>query len=55
LLQEREVATMIALKLIRIGNSIGAVFPNEALAKLRVGEGDTLYLIEAPDGSGSRP
>jgi putative addiction module antidote len=41
---------MIALKLTQLGNSVGAVFPKEALAKLRVGKGDTLYLTEAPDG-----
>lgn len=41
---------MIALKLTQLGNSVGAIFPKEALAKLRVGKGDTLYLTEAPDG-----
>lgn len=41
---------MITLKLTQLGNSVGAVFPKEALAKLRVGKGDTLYLTEAPDG-----
>ncbi len=42
---------MVALKLTQIGNSVGAVFPKEALAKLGVGKGDTLYLTEAPDGA----
>jgi putative addiction module antidote len=40
----------IALKLTTIGNSVGAVFPKEALAKLNVGKGDTLFLTESPDG-----
>lgn len=39
------------LKLIPIGNSTGAVFPREVLARLHVDRGDQLYLTEAPDGS----
>ena len=39
------------LKLIPIGNSTGAVFPKDVLARLRVDRGDQLYLTEAPDGS----
>ncbi len=39
------------LKLIPIGNSTGAVFPKEMLARLRVDRGDQLYVTEAPDGS----
>ena len=43
---------MIALKLTTIGNSMGVVFPKEALIKLGVeNKGDPLYLTEAPDGS----
>jgi putative addiction module antidote len=38
------------LKVTRIGNSAGVVLPKEVLARLRVGEGDTLYASEAPDG-----
>ncbi|MGQ7794463.1 AbrB/MazE/SpoVT family DNA-binding domain-containing protein [Faunimonas sp. B44] len=41
---------MVTLKLTQIGNSVGAVFPKEALARLGVEKGDTLYLTEAPDG-----
>ena len=39
-----------ALKLIAVGNSTGAVFPKEMLARLHVDRGDQLYLTEAPDG-----
>lgn len=39
----------IELKLRRIGNSTGVVLPKEALAQLRVAEGDALYLTEGPD------
>jgi len=41
---------MIALKLSQIGNSVGVILSKEALAKLGVGKGDTLYLTEAPGG-----
>ena len=40
-----------AVKLVAVGNSTGAVFPRELLAKLRVERGDQLFLTEAPDGS----
>jgi putative addiction module antidote len=39
------------LKLIPIGNSTGAVFPKEMLARLHVDKGDQLFVTEAPDGS----
>ena len=41
---------MIALKLTQIGNSVGVVLPKEALAKLGVAKGDTLFLTDAPGG-----
>jgi putative addiction module antidote len=41
---------MIALKLTRIGNSVGAVFPKEVLARMHVDAGDVVYMTEAPDG-----
>jgi len=39
------------LKLRKIGNSLGLVLPKEALAHLRVREGDTVTVSEAADGS----
>jgi len=39
------------LKLIPIGNSTGAILPKDVLSKLRVSEGDQLYLTEAQDGT----
>ena len=39
-----------ALKLTQIGNSVGVVLPKEALAALKVGKGDLVYLTESPDG-----
>jgi putative addiction module antidote len=41
---------MLALKITKIGNSLGLPLPKEALAKLRVEQGDTVYLTETPDG-----
>lgn len=41
---------MFQLKLTRIGNSFGVVLPKEALARLKLGGGDTVYLTESPDG-----
>jgi putative addiction module antidote len=41
----------IETKVRKIGNSMGIVLPKEALQALRVKEGDTLYLTEAPNSS----
>jgi len=41
---------MLQLKVRKIGNSLGVVLPKEALARLKVEEGETLYLTESPDG-----
>jgi putative addiction module antidote len=41
---------MIKLKITKIGNSLGVVLPKEALARLKVGQGDSVFLTELPDG-----
>ena len=41
---------MHAIKLRKIGNSVGLVLPREILAKLKVGEGETIYLTDTRDG-----
>jgi putative addiction module antidote len=41
---------MTELKVTTVGNSAGVVLPKELLAKLRVQKGDTLYVVETPDG-----
>lgn len=43
-------ADMQAVKVRKIGNSLGVVIPKEVLARMQVGEGETLYLTEAADG-----
>ena len=41
---------MATLKLRSIGNSVGVVLPKELLARLNLREGDTLHVVESPDG-----
>ena len=41
---------VLELKLRKVGNSVGLVLPKEALAHLKVDEGDTLIFSESPDG-----
>ncbi len=41
---------MLALKLSRMGNSVGVVLPKEALTKLQLTQGDTVYLTDSPEG-----
>ena len=41
---------MIKLKVRRVGNSLGVTLPAQAARALRVREGDSLYLTEAPGG-----
>lgn len=41
---------MTMLKLRKVGNSVGATFPAELLARLQVSEGDTLHVSSAPGG-----
>jgi putative addiction module antidote len=41
---------VLALKISQVGNSAALLLPNEALAKLRVEPGDTVFLTETKDG-----
>jgi putative addiction module antidote len=41
---------MEALKLRKIGNSIGVTLPKEVLSRLNVEEGDRIYMTESADG-----
>ncbi len=41
---------MTAVKLTSIGNSVGVILPKELLVKLGVQKGDTLQVVEVPDG-----
>lgn len=42
---------VLELKLRKVGNSLGVVLPKEALAHLKVTEGDTICVTDAADGS----
>jgi len=41
---------MLKLKVTGIGSSTGVVLPKEALARLKVAKGDTVFLTESSDG-----
>lgn len=41
---------MLELKVRKFGNSLGIVLPKEVINRLRTGDGEPLFLIEAPDG-----
>lgn len=41
---------MLELKVRKIGNSLGVVLTKEAVARLRVAEGESLYITESEDG-----
>ena len=42
---------MLKFKITTVGASSGVILPKEAMARLNVRKGDSLYLTEAPDGS----
>ena len=41
---------MHTLKLTQIGHSVGVVLPQEMLARLKLGKGDSLFLTEDSEG-----
>ncbi len=41
---------MLKFKVTTVGSSAGVILNKEAMARLKVRKGDTLYLTEAPDG-----
>jgi putative addiction module antidote len=42
---------MVALKIRKVGNSLGVVLPKEVLGHLRANEGEDLFLLEGPNNS----
>ena len=50
LLRDRGYTVMLKVKVTAVGNSMGILLPKEALNKLRVAKGDTLYLVENTEG-----
>nr|VFJ43597.1 MAG: putative addiction module antidote [Candidatus Kentron sp. DK]VFJ47763.1 MAG: putative addiction module antidote [Candidatus Kentron sp. DK] len=41
---------MLKVKVTAVGNSMGILLPKEVLGRLKAGKGDTLYLLENPEG-----
>lgn len=41
---------MLTCKVTTVGSSSGFILNKEAMSKLKVKKGDTVYLTEAPDG-----
>jgi putative addiction module antidote len=41
---------MHKLKLTQIGDSFGVILPKEVVARLKVEKGDSIFIIETPDG-----
>ena len=41
---------MLSFKITTIGASAGLILTKEAMSRLKVQKGDTLYLTETPDG-----
>lgn len=46
---------MHILKLTQIGNSVGVILPKEALARLRLEKGQSVFLTDTPDGFAITP
>lgn len=42
---------MHAVKIRKIGNSLGVVIPKDVLARMKVAEGEIVYFTDAADGS----
>jgi putative addiction module antidote len=42
--------TMATLKLMAVGTSTGVVIPEEMLNRMKVALGDTLHVVETPEG-----
>ena len=41
---------MLTFKVTTVGSSAGFILTKEAMARLKVSKGDTVFLTEAPDG-----
>ncbi len=41
---------MQQVKVTQVGNSVGVVLPKDVAARLKVGKGDVLTIVETPDG-----
>jgi putative addiction module antidote len=46
---------MHVLKLTQIGNSVGVILPKEALSRLKLGKGESVFLTETTEGYALTP
>jgi putative addiction module antidote len=42
---------MVALKIRKVGNSLGLVLPKEVVSRLRTGDGQEVFLLEGPNNT----
>jgi putative addiction module antidote len=42
---------MLALKVRKVGNSLGLVLPKEVVSRLRTSEGEEVFLLEGPNNT----
>jgi putative addiction module antidote len=42
---------MVALKIRKVGNSLGVVLPKEVIGRLCTGEGEEVFLLEGPNNT----
>lgn len=42
---------MMALKICKVGNSLGLVFPKEVVGRLRTVDGQDVFLLEGPNNT----
>ena len=42
---------MVALKIRKVGNSLGLVLPKEVVGRLGTGEGEEVFLLEGPNNT----
>ncbi|MGZ3297804.1 MAG: AbrB/MazE/SpoVT family DNA-binding domain-containing protein [Asticcacaulis sp.] len=38
------------LKVTKIGNSLGVILPRDLLSKLQLDKGDSVFIVDTPDG-----
>lgn len=41
---------MASVKVVAVGNSTGVILPKDIVQRLRVKKGDSLYILETPNG-----
>lgn len=50
-INRRAGENMMALKICKVGNSLGLVLPQEVVSRLRTGDGQHVFLLEGPNNT----